>query len=287
MGADEVILHAISELSADEAGYVGSSFLEVKTSPELGTIINAGLLIIAIAAAIIAFLEFRASRNKTRIEKACELAKFYADNVVWKISVINQIFLTQNIPCIAKKESLQFTSQEAMSIIQENNLFSEFKVKDLKDLPIRIDLERLMKILEFDQQLAVNFARPTSNDFVISGKDGKAQHVLIQRSAPPEILSDQAGTFIANLLNDLEWLCMNFTHEIADETVVYQSLHQTFLANIQALYFYIAQYNNKPAPDRFYTNIAKMYNMWKSKDDDKKRKLSRAEAKGLTHGRKY
>jgi len=67
---------------------------------------------------------------------------------------------------------------------------------------------------------------------------------------------------ISNLLNDLEWFAMNCQYRLADEKIIYQSLHQSFLSVIWLLYYYIAKCNTQSPGDKYYTNIIGLFNAW-------------------------
>jgi len=83
---------------------------------------------------------------------------------------------------------------------------------------------------------------------------------------------------VNRILNDMEYFAMNFTHGTADESVVYQSLHQTYLAFVQMFYFNIAL-NNMPNGKQFYTNVIALYKIWYEKSENKKSEI-------ITQGRK-
>lgn len=71
-------------------------------------------------------------------------------------------------------------------------------------------------------------------------------------------------TMIIDTLNNLEYLCMYITTEVADEKYIYNSLHQQFLKAIALLYFEISL-TNTDNKDKYYTNIIHVYNLWKNK----------------------
>lgn len=66
---------------------------------------------------------------------------------------------------------------------------------------------------------------------------------------------------INDVLNDMEYFSMHFTHKVADESVVYQSLHQTYIECVQLLYYNIAV-NNKTDGTQYYTNVVDLYKTW-------------------------
>ncbi len=73
-----------------------------------------------------------------------------------------------------------------------------------------------------------------------------------------------------DLLNKLEMNCMYFSNKLADEEVVYQSLHQLYLIVVKSLYFYIAHSNKDTGADKYYVNIIKLYNEWQVRYEKKR-----------------
>lgn len=71
-----------------------------------------------------------------------------------------------------------------------------------------------------------------------------------------------------NLLNKLEYFSMHFTCELADEKIVYQSLHQVYLSTIKVFYGWIVRANDRDGKDKYYTNIIKLYNLWAQRDGE-------------------
>jgi len=68
----------------------------------------------------------------------------------------------------------------------------------------------------------------------------------------------------ADTLNELEVMCMSFNCKIADENIVFRSLHQTLLAFIRLMYPDIASQNTDPTK-KYYTHIIELYNRWNKK----------------------
>ena len=69
-----------------------------------------------------------------------------------------------------------------------------------------------------------------------------------------------------DLLNQLEWFGMNFQYEVADETLLYQSLHKTYLSLVWMLYPIIS-YNNVNNEDKLFTNVVWLFDKWRSRLD--------------------
>ena len=86
---------------------------------------------------------------------------------------------------------------------------------------------------------------------------------------------------VNKLLNNMEYFAMSFTHKVADESVVFQSLHQTYLEAVQLLYYDISK-NNRADGRQFYTNVVDLYKIWYNKSKENRenvikggRKISR------------
>lgn len=81
---------------------------------------------------------------------------------------------------------------------------------------------------------------------------------------------------ITTLLNKLEVFAIQLNTNLADEEILYQSLHQTYLKTVKYLYPHICFVNSNDAADKYYTNIIELYNVWRDryiKELDKENKL--------------
>jgi len=77
-------------------------------------------------------------------------------------------------------------------------------------------------------------------------------------------------------LNKLEWFSMAFTTGLADETVVYQSLHQSFLNVVKLLYFKIASCNEN-IYDKYYVNTIGLFHIWSSRQQEAQEEVRKME----------
>ncbi len=79
-----------------------------------------------------------------------------------------------------------------------------------------------------------------------------------------------------NLLNKLEQLAMYFNNNLADEEVIYQSLHQTYLSIVKSLYYEISKRNQTNNTDKYYTNIIALYHKWSEVKKSEESKIVRS-----------
>ncbi|MBQ9425684.1 MAG: DUF4760 domain-containing protein [Erysipelotrichaceae bacterium] len=70
---------------------------------------------------------------------------------------------------------------------------------------------------------------------------------------------------LIGMLNKLEYFSMTFNTNLADEEVVYPSLHQSFLKTVKYLYPHICYLNSGETSDKYYTHIIELYNLWKDR----------------------
>lgn len=74
---------------------------------------------------------------------------------------------------------------------------------------------------------------------------------------------------------------MHFRHNTADQSVVYRSLHQSYLEIVQGMYFSIAEINKSPE-SKYYTNVIWLYEKWYEKNQ--KEINDRMQENQLDHG---
>lgn len=92
------------------------------------------------------------------------------------------------------------------------------------------------------------------------------------RVNPEQIANSFMDMIVMEIMNDLEYFAMNFTHGLADETAVYSSLHQIYIEVMQLLYYQISQMNDSLG-EKYYTNAIELYKTWKGKIDKKEELL--------------
>ena len=63
------------------------------------------------------------------------------------------------------------------------------------------------------------------------------------------------------LLNNLEFFAMHFMNDVANEEIVYRSLHKTYIDICL---------NNVKDGSKLYTNVIALYNKWKERATDER-----------------
>lgn len=70
---------------------------------------------------------------------------------------------------------------------------------------------------------------------------------------------------VSTLLNKLESFALHLNSNLADEEILYPSLHQTYLKVIKYLYPHICYLNSRNTADKYFTNIIELYNKWRDR----------------------
>ena len=217
------------------------------------------MLFIAVSAVVAVFQYYISCRNEKiksnteKIQKSIELTAFYKDHILDKLSVICLIFndsgITNILDCINKNEMINFDEHELKQLLtksQRDSLKSaQFSPKFIK---------------------SIAFADKTFN-LKLTGID--SQNIDENKS---KIAMAFMSNYIVDTLNNLEYFAMHFTHNIADESVIFQSIHPTYLQITELLYYTIAE-KNTPNNPKFFTNLIDLHNIWKKKQNEQNKEL--------------
>lgn len=198
--------------------------------------------------------------------KAVELSGYYKDNILDKYGILFYVF-----------DKCKMTDIICKVKISNMNNFDLFELEDNFDTR---EIEQLKEIIKSDSfaQIVVEAMRrfdfPINNNTFIKEPilvEGKTK--IVVKVKKNDITSDFLNDIVSEILNNLEFFSMHFTHNAADETVVYQSLHKTYLEIVQVLYYNIA-INNKDS-QKLYVNVIELFNKWKQLVlDDKSAEVS-------------
>lgn len=215
-------------------------------------------------------LTSRAERIKINtdcIQRAIDLAEYYKNNILEKYVVVQSVYDESGLMDIVKKinrnNMINFDNNEL------HNLLSESDIEEIKK--IRESDKFLNAVIQADEiyNLGFNFERSAR---IEKNKETDQITVTIKKGI---VTQKFMGNIVTEILNNLEFFAMHFSHETADESVVYQSLHQTYLKIVHVLYYNIAILNDM-GDSKYYTNVIDLYRKWDAKDKQEKSDKSNA-----------
>lgn len=212
------------------------------------------------------YLTSKAELLKLRLEKvqkSVELTQFYKKNILQKYSAIKYVYKEIGVIDIIHKirtdDMKEFTAYELEHLLPKKDI-KELKKKEKSGAFVK-------KILEAN--IIYNLKLHIIDKVVLDDK-GDEQHVI----DPRPILRGFFSGLLYDVLNNMESFAMYFTHEAADDTVVYQSLHHTYLEMVQVFYYHISVLNDMKN-GAYYTNVIELYRKWyeKSKQDKQQKSI--------------
>lgn len=182
------------------------------------------------------------------VQKAIDLSEYYKDNILAYIAAMEYIFDNSGI-------------SEIFSKIDKSNI-EHFDQKELFIYIKDEDRDKLKKI-----QNTVKFSEVIANANAIYNLGLNDELIkLCRKHDSTKFEQKQISTFLGKLitkiLNNMEYFSMHFTHNVADETVVYKSLHQTYIKLVKMLYYHIAIKNPLSTTTKYFTNIIELYKIW-------------------------
>lgn len=202
--------------------------------------------------------------------KAVELAAYYEREILPRIDFLTVVFkrvgVVEALRRIKVSEIKEFTQQE---------LFDLTGPKISEEVTALMQDEKNAQMI-LDTMKTYFLVKPAAYaDFTqLFFSEAEAK----KASSLSPLVSSKVTEYISTTLNKLEQFAMCFTTGVADGDVVYQSLHQTYLSCIRAVYFYIANTNTHPK-DKYFTNAIELYCEWMKKDAENMKNMERAVAR--------
>lgn len=232
-------------------------------------IVASVVMIIGVVIAVWQYvLTARCERTKIsneRVEKAVQLSEYYKNNILSNVSALRYVFKESGVADILGKikpaDMVNFDSVE---------LNDKLSPADIKELVQIMESEKMAKIILYVDQV-YNLNLDVVKYIDVSDEEEGEKKISVNKEG---VLRQFMSQIVNDLLNNMEYFAMNFTHKVADESVVYQSLHQTYIEAVQLLYYDISK-NNKPDGRQFYTNVVELYKTWYNKSREKREVVAR------------
>jgi hypothetical protein len=202
---------------------------------------------------------FSTENSKAETIKAIELSEMYVNDIMPLIHYFSFFYKANSnlekyrktIEDRRKLGDLEFSESEMRDLFSTNevrSILEEIRPEKIQPNTFSSAERGINLKLNLDRGMPLNFFSEPMN---------------------PQAYMDNYSARIPMLLNRLEYFSMYFNAEIADKDVVYQSLHQTYIAIITFLYFNISKINENPK-DKYFTNTIRLYNDWSKKYNQKK-----------------
>lgn len=195
-----------------------------------------------------------------QVQKAIDLSEYYKDNIIKYMPAIIYVFKSSGafpiLESVKSEQMINFNRTELEQIFTQNDIDNLKQIQDSKSFT--------KAIIEANKIYGLNLNIYMKELHSEISDDKTATMVLINEHS---VIVAFMANILTMTLNNMEYFALHFRHNTADETVIYQSLHQTYLKTVSLLYYYIAKENIKPSNEVF-TNVTWLYNKWKSTHND-------------------
>ena len=216
------------------------------------------MLVLTIFSVVCAFRAYKHQKDRTKKDAACNLAKIYANSIIAKYGDLNAIFVASGIADLVRntlelRDLRDFDNDELEKLLKKANVskkeFTEkFKKIDPSEI-LKVRIEKASSVEERVQLLSFYTKKKENGEIQIVNGD---------------YLKKDFFSEITDLMNELEWFAMNCRYGLADEELLYQSLHQSFLSTVWMLYYVISE-NNVNNEDKFFTNVIWLFIKWRDR----------------------
>ena len=211
--------------------------------------------------------------EKDRIQKAIDLAGYYKDNILQNTILIKHVYEMVGIKEILNKINFQnithfdiYELEGNISIDDRNAILKAPADKKMTDALIQ--MSEIIKNWDDCKEVSIN------------EEEGKlVRKMTVEKNAILYKFQMQLN----EILNNLEFFAMHFIHGTADDSVIYQSLHQSYIETVQLLYYDISA-NNIPGESKLYTNVIELYNKWVKEANEQRDNETAVARKNISRG---
>lgn len=212
-----------------------------------------GGVVVAVWQYYLSCQDARTNLEIVQVQRAIDLSEYYKDNILRYLPAIYYIFdhsgATEILHSVHLDQLHHFDKYELERLLSQEEIN---KLKELLEKP-----QFLQAVIEANEIYNLNLKFRQKIEFNRGAEDHEVTVYVDVHSVVITFLS----RLINQVLNNMEFFALHFRHKTADESVVYQSLHQTYLKAIGYLYYYISIYNEDPT-DKLYTNVTWLYLAW-------------------------
>lgn len=221
-----------------------------------------------------AIYQFEKGISAKKQEKATKIAKEFSKDIINKCGIVYIVYKNSSLNDLLKFDEKNyndfkfFNTDELREIYKDDNFPSKYEAtreRVINELDEIYHEVLRMNINKYDEEhkddilgLKVNI----KNDKVMSveevhRKPNEKELFILQNKELPYHFTDLES----ELLNKLEYICMDISSKATDSRYIYQSLHQMFLRTVRALAVQMS-IDNKNFSDKYYVNIIHVYNEW-------------------------
>lgn len=271
----EIVFSLIYYLFQSKIGYMECLYY---SSQIIGGIFVISGVVIAVWQYYLSSKSSRTTLEITQVQKAIDLAEYYKDNILALFPAIRDVFNESGINEILK--SIKISDIQHFDNDELHEFLSEDQIKKLRDIQKSHKFSEAVLKATITYNLNLNIYGTFYANEEVAEETKRQITAFNDYNIALAFMMD----YIQTILNNMEFFAMHFSHNTANESVVYQSLHQSYLEIVSVLYYSISSKNIDNA-SKFYTNVIWLYKKWadyKKQKQDEQKEISRKAVTGGT-----
>ncbi len=222
-----------------------------------------------------AIFQFKKSNYAKKQEKAVEIEREFSKSLIHKCGIINTVYTNSPLNDYLKFDEKNyddfkfFNVDELRQIYNDDNFPSEY---DKKSSELALELDEIYHSILLNHVTSYASTNEKTLKVNLNLKNNSIESIEeIKKESDntlqnPFILQNKDYPYhfyelVSDVLNQLEYICMDISSKATDSNFIYQSLHQMFLRTVRTLAVEISIDNNNFS-DKYYTNIIHVYNSW-------------------------
>lgn len=210
----------------------------------------------------------RDDADKQRKMEAAKMADEYRKNIIPLINSLSIAYTSTRF----KKEIIDYLDSANLVEFNKHELERLFPEKKWMSYRVLLAQNYLLQTDENFKQL--NYKYNHDNNLTNEEKNTIAKELNTALMGALVEISDRS----TELSNSLEYMCICFNTNIADDETVYQSLHKSFFIAVHMIYIFAFEVNENEH-DRLFYNIMTLYKKWKKINKEKMEEEMRVKVK--------
>ena len=191
------------------------------------------------------------TKDCEKITVALQMARYYEESLLPDLSLLSRI-ISAHEDIIALVKKVDVTKIRAFNTHEMNAIYSKEEIAQLDAFFVTCGATN-PQIVHTYFALAKREIKPPS----------------LQGLSDEEWIASEVWGLIYGFLNKLEYFSMAFQQRVADDDVVYQSLHQTYISIMKMLYYPIAAHNTE-SYDKTFVNAIGLFVEWHDRVQSRK-----------------
>jgi len=239
---------------------------------------NIALLILTFISVKYAYQVYIHQKDRAKKDASCSLAKCFADYIIDQITFISNCLRASECTNIIEEifpiNSLILFDEGELYELTKNNKenFEKLKLKMDSMDPVciaqamLIDAKTFQEAKQIRDHIGLMMLDDTSMITKAAQKLGERELGLLreEKQLLESFYAFKYDSVLTELQNRLEWFALTCRYGLADEEMIYQSLHTVFLHTVWSVSYYIS-IRNVNADDKLYTNIIWLFNHWRNR----------------------